>query len=182
LESFLFSDFGCRGLCGRHYLSMSLFMPLNITLSPFRIYGGVDGARTRDLRRDSELEMRNLLETGVADGSFSALRHPWEHLLHPYRTHVLCPLDLCLLPTSAPRLRKPPSLVCRERAVGRGFSNTSRFPKSAPLAKGLDRDCCLRIKIASVGEPVLRNAAWALRSEEIVTGRIRELIEHLRES
>jgi hypothetical protein len=56
----------------------------------FRIYGGDDGARTRDLCRDSELEIRNLLETGVADGSFSALRHPREPLLNPYRTHDLC--------------------------------------------------------------------------------------------
>jgi hypothetical protein len=27
--------------------------------------------------------------------TFGALRHPWHPLLHPYRTHVLCPLDLC---------------------------------------------------------------------------------------
>jgi len=27
--------------------------------------------------------------------TFGALRHPWPRLLHPYRTHVLCPPDLC---------------------------------------------------------------------------------------
>jgi hypothetical protein len=32
------------------------------------ICGGDDGARTRDLCRDSELEGRNLLKTGAADG------------------------------------------------------------------------------------------------------------------
>jgi peptide deformylase len=40
----------------------------------------------------------------------------------------------------------------------------------------------MRIKIASVGEPVLRNAARVLRPEEIGTVRIRELIEHMRET
>ena len=27
--------------------------------------------------------------------TLGALRHPWHPLLPPYRTHVLCPLDLC---------------------------------------------------------------------------------------
>jgi len=27
--------------------------------------------------------------------TFGALRHPWNWLLHPYRTHVLCPPNLC---------------------------------------------------------------------------------------
>ncbi len=58
-------------------------------------YGGDDEARTRDLCRDSKEETRNCKKPGVTDGSFSALRHPEEALLHPYRTHVLCPLDLC---------------------------------------------------------------------------------------
>jgi len=40
----------------------------------------------------------------------------------------------------------------------------------------------MRIKIASVGEPVLRNVARALRPEEIGSQRIRELIEHMRET
>ncbi|HEX5424310.1 MAG TPA: hypothetical protein VFW94_12225, partial [Candidatus Acidoferrales bacterium] len=38
---------------------------------------------------------RNLLKQRVADGSNSAIRKPWEALLTPYRTHVLCPFDLC---------------------------------------------------------------------------------------
>ncbi len=40
----------------------------------------------------------------------------------------------------------------------------------------------MRIKIASAGEPVLRNAARPLRLEEIGSDRIRELIEHMRET
>ena len=40
----------------------------------------------------------------------------------------------------------------------------------------------MRIKIASVGEAVLRNAARVLRPEEIDTDRIRELIKHMRET
>ncbi len=27
--------------------------------------------------------------------TFGALRPPWNRLLHPYRTHVLCPQNLC---------------------------------------------------------------------------------------
>jgi hypothetical protein len=27
--------------------------------------------------------------------TFGALRHSWNRLLHPYRTHVLCPPNLC---------------------------------------------------------------------------------------
>jgi len=27
--------------------------------------------------------------------TFGALRPPWNRLLHPYRTHVLCPPNLC---------------------------------------------------------------------------------------
>ena len=40
----------------------------------------------------------------------------------------------------------------------------------------------MRIKIASVGEAVLRGAARPLSSEEIGSARIRELIEHMRET
>jgi peptide deformylase len=40
----------------------------------------------------------------------------------------------------------------------------------------------MRIKIATVGEPVLRDAARPLRPEEIQSERIRELIEHMRET
>ena len=40
----------------------------------------------------------------------------------------------------------------------------------------------MRIKIAGVGEAVLRNAARPLRPEEIGSVRIRELIEHMRET
>jgi len=40
----------------------------------------------------------------------------------------------------------------------------------------------MRIKIASVGEPVLRGEARPLRPEEIRSQRIRDLIEHMRET
>jgi peptide deformylase len=40
----------------------------------------------------------------------------------------------------------------------------------------------MRIKIASVGEPVLRNAPRQLRSEEISSDRIRELIGYMRKT
>jgi len=40
----------------------------------------------------------------------------------------------------------------------------------------------MRIKIASVGEPVLRDAARPLRSDEIAGDSIRELIKHMRET
>jgi peptide deformylase len=40
----------------------------------------------------------------------------------------------------------------------------------------------MRIKIASVGEPVLRGAARPLLTEEIGSHRIRELIAHMRET
>jgi peptide deformylase len=40
----------------------------------------------------------------------------------------------------------------------------------------------MQIKIGGVGEPVLRNAARPLRTEEIGSQRIRELIEHMRET
>jgi len=40
----------------------------------------------------------------------------------------------------------------------------------------------MRIKIATVGEPVLRNPARPLGPEEIRSDRIRQLIEHMRET
>jgi peptide deformylase len=40
----------------------------------------------------------------------------------------------------------------------------------------------MRIKIASVGEPVLRNPPRPLHPDEIGTDRIRQLIEHMRET
>ena len=40
----------------------------------------------------------------------------------------------------------------------------------------------MRIKIASVGEPVLRGEARSLKPEEIASQRIRDLIEHMRET
>ena len=61
----------------------------------FGMCDGDDGARTRDLCRDRIPKKRNLLKQRVADGSNSAIRKPWEGLLLPYRTHVLCRFVLC---------------------------------------------------------------------------------------
>jgi len=60
---------------------MSLWEPIDSKL--FRVNGGDDGARTRDLCRDRPSENRNLLKSGVMDGSLSALRNPWERLSCP---------------------------------------------------------------------------------------------------
>jgi len=60
------------------------------------VYGGDDGARTRDLCRDSGEKSRMLLKTVAPDDTERALRNPLEPLLHPYRTHDRCPFDLCL--------------------------------------------------------------------------------------
>jgi len=60
--------------------------------------------------------------------TFGALRHPWNRLLHPYRTYVLCPPNLC------PHLKFPrnfggfcgqsrPAPLSRE-GRGPGFVNT----------------------------------------------------------
>ena len=57
------------------------FAPSGFPLIPnkaFGINGRDDGARTRDLCRDT-----NLLKLGVTDGSFGALRNVWPRLLHP---------------------------------------------------------------------------------------------------
>jgi hypothetical protein len=40
------------------------------------LYGGDDGARTRDLCRDSREETRNLLESGGTDGAFQLPEEP----------------------------------------------------------------------------------------------------------
>jgi peptide deformylase len=62
-------------------------------------------------------------------------------------------------------------------------------PKTRTVDPGRNRpfDICeneieMRIKIASVGEPVLRSEARPLMPEEIASTRIRELIEHMRET
>jgi len=53
---------------------------LRIPCKSFGMYGGDDGARTRDLCRDSKKEGRNLLESGGTDGSF---QRPEERLVTP---------------------------------------------------------------------------------------------------
>jgi hypothetical protein len=40
---------------------------------------------------------------------FSALRNSWQRLLHPYRTHDLCPANLC--PAVANRVAQIPARV-----------------------------------------------------------------------
>jgi hypothetical protein len=51
------------------------------------LYGGDDGARTRDLCRDSREEARNLLESGGTDGSF---QRPEESMV-ALTVSLLCP-------------------------------------------------------------------------------------------
>jgi hypothetical protein len=53
--------------------------------------------------------------------TFGALRHPWHRLLHPNRTHVLCPLDLCRLHEFRRRIRpvfgeESATVLCRRMA------------------------------------------------------------------
>jgi hypothetical protein len=47
------------------------------------MYGGDDGARTRDLCRDSQSETRNSLEPGVANGHFQRPEEPLATLIGP---------------------------------------------------------------------------------------------------
>jgi hypothetical protein len=47
------------------------------------MYGGDDGARTRDLCRDSEPKTRNLLESGGTDGHPKHPEEPLETLIAP---------------------------------------------------------------------------------------------------
>jgi len=65
------------------YLYCTFKCHLPNTPKCFGMNGGDDGARTRDLCRDSKPETRNLLKTGAMDDTKSALRNPWEPLLHP---------------------------------------------------------------------------------------------------
>lgn len=58
--------------------------------------------------------------------------------------------------------------------------DAAAHPKATREASGLGGK--MRIKIASAGEPVLRNLARPLRPEEIGSDRIRELIGHMRET
>jgi peptide deformylase len=58
--------------------------------------------------------------------------------------------------------------------------DAAAHPKATREASGLGGK--MRIKIASAGEPVLRNFARPLRPEEIGSDRIRELIGHMRET
>jgi len=59
-------------------------------LKSFGMNGGDDGARTRDLCRDSQEEARNLLESGGTDGSFQ--RH--EESMVALSVSLLCPRPL----------------------------------------------------------------------------------------
>jgi hypothetical protein len=67
----------------------------------------------------------------------SSLRHPWHPLLRPYRTHVLCPLDLC------PHIKFP-------RSFG-GFCGQSR---PAPLSQdGRGRGFDKAVRAEAPGSP-----------------------------
>ncbi len=66
----------------------------NSPIKPFGMYGGDDGARTRDLCRDRNKPVTNWNQ-GERMALFSALRNVWQPLLHPYRTYDLCPVNFC---------------------------------------------------------------------------------------
>ena len=52
---------------------------------------------------------------------FGSLRHPWQHLMYPYRTYDLCPVDLCPNPFSP---------YCQQKSwVPNGFHQPSGFAK-----------------------------------------------------
>ena len=60
--------------------------------------------------------------------TLSALRNAWHPLLNLYRTHVLCPPDLCPRPLHShsrlhPVCEEPPSLVGRERPLFPNFKH-----------------------------------------------------------
>jgi integrase len=49
-----------------------------------------------DKKEDRKIVQEIMGHASSRMASFSALRYPWQPLLHPYRTHDLCPVDLCL--------------------------------------------------------------------------------------
>ena len=60
-----------------------LSLKVAIASKSFRIYGGDDGARTRDLCRDSPAFWRNLLKLGAADGFFQRPETPMATVIGP---------------------------------------------------------------------------------------------------
>ena len=59
------------------------------------MYGGDDGARTRDLCRDSTEVGRNLLKLRATDGFFWRSEVPMATVIGPLSDPDLCPVDLC---------------------------------------------------------------------------------------
>src|ERR1700733_1558738 len=59
---------------------------------------------------------------------------------------------------------------------GASAIDAAAHPEATRKTSGLGSE--MRIKIAGIGEPVLRNVARKLRPEEIGSDRIRELIGH----
>jgi hypothetical protein len=84
---------------GRHCDSKSL-----------RIYGGDDGARTRDLCRDSRLETHNLLKSGGMDGHFRSPETRWRTLIGP----LTDPRPLPSKPLPTPSRRPMFALLLRQ--------------------------------------------------------------------
>jgi hypothetical protein len=66
-----------------YWTRILLSLGVAIASKSFRIYGGDDGARTRDLCRDSEPKTRNLLESGGTDGHPKHPEEPLETLIAP---------------------------------------------------------------------------------------------------
>ena len=73
------------------------FQPLHSDVDVRRVVRVVTNPTSRPtLCRDSQEGSRNVLKSGAPDGHFWRLETPWNRLLHPYSTHVLCPPNLCL--------------------------------------------------------------------------------------
>jgi peptide deformylase len=81
------------------------------------------------------------------------------------------------MPSEAPRGKGEKRLAPRLR-VGRTSGDSGR----EGILKICENKIGMRIKIASVGESVLRSEAKSLTLEEISSARIRDLIEHMRET
>jgi hypothetical protein len=81
-------QFGCK--LGASCTQFCRFLFAKSSRKLFGMNGGDDGARTRDLCRDSREETRNLLESGGTDGSFQRPEEP----MGTVSVSLLCPQPL----------------------------------------------------------------------------------------
>ena len=64
--------------------------------------------------------------------TFGALRHPWHPLLHPYRTHDLCPPDLCRERSAAYLKVRSRCLLSMPRLTGAPQRRRTQFSPLIP--------------------------------------------------